>query len=92
MVVPALDRCIGMEVYSTDIQGIDGSIKQTKDQFIVEEILDNLSLDLTNNADEEHQYPLYLLKKLGNHPYRVYSSQFFFFLRVMLNPRIFHRR
>ena len=65
MVVPALDRCTGMEVYSTDIQGIDGSIKQTKDQFIVEEILDNLSLDLTNNADEEHQYPLYLLKKEG---------------------------
>ncbi len=65
MVVPALDSCTGMEVYSTNIHGIDGSIKQTKDQFIVEEILDNLSLDLTNNADEEHQYPLYLLKKEG---------------------------
>jgi len=62
---PALDRSIGMEVYSTQIPGISGRIKQTPDQFVVEEILDKSSLDLVERADEEHAYPLYLLQKEG---------------------------
>jgi len=62
MNVPALDRAMGMEVYSTKISGIDGRIKQTPDQFVVEEILDS-SLDLAAKSDDTHLYPLYLLKK-----------------------------
>lgn len=62
---PALDRSIGIEVYSTQIAGIGGRIKQTPDQFVVEEMLDNSSLDLVERADEEHAYPLYLLQKEG---------------------------
>jgi len=65
MIVPAIDSSIGMEVYSTNVKGISGSIKRTADQFIVEELLDNMALDLTNNADKEHEYPLYLLQKEG---------------------------
>lgn len=65
MIVPAIDSSIGIEVYSTNVQGISGSIKHTADQFIVEELLDNMALDLTDNADNEHEYPLYLLQKEG---------------------------
>jgi len=65
MTVPAIDSFIGMEVYSTDIQGIDGSIKRATDQFIVEELLDNVSLDLKEVSDDQHVYPLYLLQKEG---------------------------
>ena len=65
MIVPAVDTSIGMEVYSTDMQGIAGSIKRSTDQFLVEELLDKISIDLTNNPDEEHEYPLYLLQKEG---------------------------
>ncbi|MFQ5941108.1 MAG: tRNA pseudouridine(13) synthase TruD [Nitrososphaerales archaeon] len=65
MIVPAIDRSIGIEVYSTDIQGIAGSIKRSTDHFIVEELLDDTSFDLAANADEEHEYPLYLLQKVG---------------------------
>lgn len=65
MTVPAIDNFIGMEVYSTDTQGIDGSIKRAADQFLVEELLDNVSLDLKKTSDEHHVYPLYLLQKEG---------------------------
>ena len=65
MTVPVIDQSIGMEVYSTDLRGVGGSIKRTTDQFIVEELLDKTSLDLVSNADEEHEYPLYTLQKEG---------------------------
>jgi tRNA pseudouridine13 synthase len=53
-----------MEVYSTKIVGIDGIIKQSPDQFVVEEIIDS-SFDVSTNSDNEHLYPLYQLKKDG---------------------------
>jgi len=62
MSIPSLDREVGIEVYSTKIAGIGGRIKQESDEFIVEEILDS-SLVLAAKSDEEHLYPLYLLKK-----------------------------
>ncbi len=64
MNVPPLDHAIGMEVYSTKISGIGGRIKQTTDQFVVEEMLDS-TLDVSARSDDEHLYPLYLLKKDG---------------------------
>src|SRR5574341_1798802 len=57
-----IDLAIGIEVYSTEIPGIGGAIKQAPDQFVVEEIIDS-SFDLSTNSDDEHLYPLYLLKK-----------------------------
>ncbi|NMJ87536.1 MAG: tRNA pseudouridine(13) synthase TruD [Thaumarchaeota archaeon] len=65
MIVPTIDTSIGMEVYSTNIEGISGSIKGATDEFIVEELVDSTSFDLTKNVDEEHTYPLYLLQKEG---------------------------
>jgi len=53
-----------MEVYSTKMSGIGGSIKQTTDKFVVEEMLDSM-LDISAMSDDEHLYPLYLLKKDG---------------------------
>lgn len=72
MTVPDIDHGIGIEVYSTPIRGILGSIKRAPDQFIVKELLDK-SLGIISNADEEHEYPLYLLRKEGidsNHAVR----------------------
>ena len=64
MNVPPVDLAIGMETFSTKIVGIDGRIKLSPDQFAVEEIIDS-SLDLSVSPDNEHLYPLYLLKKDG---------------------------
>lgn len=64
MTVPTIDISIGMDVYSTDIHGIAGSIKRTANQFIVEEVLDN-TFDLAKKSDGDHEYPLYLLHKEG---------------------------
>ncbi|MGH9876192.1 MAG: tRNA pseudouridine(13) synthase TruD [Nitrososphaerales archaeon] len=64
MSIPAIDLATGMEVYSTKIVGIDGRIRQSPDQFVVEEIID-LSFDVSTNSDNEHLYPLYQLKKDG---------------------------
>jgi len=64
MNVPAIDLAIGMESYSTKVVGIDGIIKKSPDQFVVEEIIDS-SFDVSTNSDSEHLYPLYLLKKNG---------------------------
>ncbi|MEM2760515.1 MAG: tRNA pseudouridine(13) synthase TruD [Nitrososphaerales archaeon] len=65
MNVPSIDAAIGMEVYSTDIDGIGGAIKQNMEQFFVEELLYNGLLDLSSDADEEHEYPIYILQKEG---------------------------
>ncbi len=64
MSIPAIDLATGMEVYSTKIIGIEGRIKQSPDQFVVEEIIDS-SFDISTNSDNEHLYPLYQLKKDG---------------------------
>ncbi len=39
MSVPALDKILGMEVYATTTEGVGGKIKQSVDDFVVEEIL-----------------------------------------------------
>ncbi len=64
MNVPAIDLAIGIGVYSTKVLGIDGKIKQSADQFVVEEIIDS-SFNISTDSDSEHLYPLYLLKKDG---------------------------
>ncbi|MGH9921146.1 MAG: tRNA pseudouridine(13) synthase TruD [Nitrososphaerales archaeon] len=64
MSIPAIDLATGMEVYSTKIVGIVGRIRQSPDQFVVEEIIDS-SFDVSTNSDNEHLYPLYQLKKDG---------------------------
>jgi tRNA pseudouridine13 synthase len=37
--VPALDKALGMTVYATDTAGIDGVIRRSIDDFLVEEVL-----------------------------------------------------
>ena len=39
MSVPALDKILGMEVYVTTTEGVGGKIKQSVDDFVVEEVL-----------------------------------------------------
>lgn len=39
MPVPDIDRLLGMEVYATKTAGVGGAIKQSADDFIVEEVL-----------------------------------------------------
>ena len=44
MLVPEYNRHIGIKVYSTNIKGISGRIKQIAEDFIVEEILKDGSI------------------------------------------------
>ncbi len=39
MIVPEIDNILGMKVYTTTTEGIGGKIKQSVDDFVVEEIL-----------------------------------------------------
>ncbi len=58
MIIPKIDRDIGIEVYSTDFEGIKGKIKFDHDSFIVEEVIGNVKLS-------DHGYALYRLEKKG---------------------------
>ncbi len=64
MIPPAIDRAVGIEVYSTGFAGTGGRIRKARDHFLVEEMLD-ATLDVVPRADETHAYPLYLLTKEG---------------------------
>jgi len=59
-VIPKIDSEIGIGVYSTTFQGCDGKIRQKKEDFIVNEMLFQKSLD---NIKEKDGYAVYKLKK-----------------------------
>ena len=55
-----------MECYSTNFAGINGTIKETNEEFQVSEIIDYAFLKTPNFSpvqDNEHRFPLYLLEK-----------------------------
>lgn len=56
--VPDLDKSIGIEVYSTDFDGIGGKIKFDYSSFIVEEVIKDVKF-------RDNGYALYRLEKVG---------------------------
>ncbi len=50
MSVPDIDKLLGMEVYSTKTKGVEGAIKQSVEDFVVEEILVDGSKASVNDA------------------------------------------
>ncbi|MEM0446448.1 MAG: tRNA pseudouridine(13) synthase TruD, partial [Candidatus Nitrosocaldus sp.] len=65
--VPNLDKIIGLEVYSTEGEGIQGRIKSSKGygHFIVEEIIDSDGISVSKVRDDQHRYPVFTLRKEG---------------------------
>ncbi|MEM3152724.1 MAG: tRNA pseudouridine(13) synthase TruD [Candidatus Nitrosocaldus sp.] len=65
--VPNLDKIIGLEVYSTEGEGIQGRIKSSKGygHFIVEEIIDSDGISVSKVRDDQHRYPIFTLRKEG---------------------------
>ncbi len=64
--VPEIDFHAGMECYSTNFVGINGTIKETNEEFQVSEIIDYAFLKPPNFSpvqNNEHRFPLYLLEK-----------------------------
>ena len=56
----------GMECYSTNFAGINGTIKETNEEFQVSEIIDYTFLKppyFSSVQNNEHKFPLYLLEK-----------------------------
>ena len=64
--VPVIDRMAGMELYSTQFEGIGGSIKEKNEDFKVLELLTELiSKDVSKIPDKSYRFPLLLLNKKG---------------------------
>ena len=64
--VPEIDFHAGMECYSTNFVGINGTIKETNEEFQVSEIIDYAFLkppNFTPLQNNEHRFPHYLLEK-----------------------------
>ncbi len=64
--VPEIDFDAGMECYSTNFAGINGTIKETNEEFQVSEIIDYTFLKppyFSSVQNTEHKFPLYLLEK-----------------------------
>lgn len=64
---PPLDRMIGLEVYSTGIEGVQGRIRSSEGykHFIVEEMLDADGINISKVRDGRHRYPVFVLRKDG---------------------------
>lgn len=60
--VPKIDSEIGIFVYSTSFEGVDGRIKSTPDSFFVSEVLDQKTL---SKISQTNGYAVYRLKKHG---------------------------
>ena len=61
--VPEIDFHAGMECYSTNFAGINGTIKETNEEFQVSEIIDYAFLKPPNFSPVQNRFPLYLLEK-----------------------------
>ena len=64
--VPEIDFQAGMECYCTNFAGINGTIKETNEEFQVSEIIDYTFLKppyFSSVQNNEHKFPLYLLEK-----------------------------
>lgn len=62
MIVPPLDKEIGIDSYYTDGQGCGGSIKSKPDDFVVSEIISDA---IRKSIKEEGEYAVYSLSKRG---------------------------
>lgn len=60
--IPKIDSQIGISVYSTDFEGINGKIRTNFEDFQVFEVLSKKTLD---SISEEGNYAVYKLKKSG---------------------------
>jgi tRNA pseudouridine13 synthase len=85
--VPRIDRLAGIECYCTSFTGIGGQIKQEIEGFRVSELVtDSLGQNVSENFDDKHRYPLYILEKEGadsNHALLEIEQKFHLRLRVM---------
>lgn len=64
--VPVIDKMAGIELYSTDFEGIGGSIKEKNEDFKVLELLtESISKDISKIPDKSYRFPLLLLNKKG---------------------------
>lgn len=60
--IPRLDSDIGISVYSTNFEGIGGTIKSKTEDFVVSEVLNPKTLSKISN---QNGYAVYKLKKHG---------------------------
>ncbi len=64
--VPSLDQQIGMGCYSTEFKGIGGRIRDSRNDFFVEEILDSgTRAKISEKPSQLNRYPVYRLVKEG---------------------------
>ena len=64
--VPEIDFHAGMECYSTNFAGINGTIKETNEEFQVSEIIDYAFLKPPNFSpvqNNEHRFPTLFIGK-----------------------------
>lgn len=84
---PIIDNQVGIKCYCTDFDGVGGAIKQQIDDFRVIEIIDPVVLDeSTEQKDENHTFPLYVLEKSNidsNHAVEQINERYGIQLRIL---------
>ena len=60
--IPQIDKEIGISVYTTKSNPVNGKIKQNEDDFLVSEVLSDTIL---SSFDNPEGHAVYLLKKSG---------------------------
>ena len=59
--IPQIDKEIGISVYTTKSNPVNGKIKQNEDDFLVSEVLSDTIL---SSFDNPEGHAVYLLKKI----------------------------
>src|SRR5215510_9715661 len=85
--VPNIDRMAGIEIYSTNFDGIEGSIKERYEDFnVIELLVEPILKDISKKADNVYRFPLLVLQKRGldsNHAIIEISNQLGTKIRVL---------
>jgi tRNA pseudouridine13 synthase len=63
---PDIDKLAGIEYYSTEFDGIGGTIKKNAEDFHVQEIINNIFLEqISPDQTSNNVFPVYEIKKKG---------------------------
>ena len=84
--VPEIERLAGIECYCTKFLGLGGKIKTEYHDFIVKEIFDFSTIKISNQQDNVHKFPIYLLEKSGidsNHAILEIKKKYGIGLKIM---------
>ena len=83
---PDIDKLAGIEYYTTEFNGIGGTIKKNTEDFHVQEIISNIFLkQISPEQTTSNIFPVYEIRKKGMDSSHAVINKFIFFFYIFIS-------